>query len=136
MKRVIKHFSFLTTLVALFALLTVAAFAADPTPAPEIVFTPETQLVVYVDNQWSDTLSGTYGFGDTAVIEAPEKSGNKTFSHWTADGSIVSYANTLKLTMNAHTTLYAVYANAAPEAKPVAVVLYTIPAPATVPPLG
>ena len=53
------------------------------------------------------------------TLTAPAVSG-KTFSHWTADGSIVSYANPLTLTMNAHTTLYAVYANAAPEKNVVA----------------
>ncbi|MDY6366851.1 MAG: S-layer homology domain-containing protein [Oscillospiraceae bacterium] len=129
MKKIIKHFSFLTALVALFALLSVAAFADEPAepanPAQNtnvdlsLVFSPETELTVYVDNQWSSTLSGTYGFGDTVTLNAPTVDG-KTFSHWTADGSIVSYANPLKLTMNAHTTLYAVYANAAPTAKPVA----------------
>ena len=119
MKKIVKHFSFLTTLVALFALLTVAAYADETPKTPDVVFATETQLTVYVDNQWSSTLSGSYGFGDTATITAPDVSG-KTFSHWTAGGSIVSYANPLKLTMNAHTTLYAVYANAAPTAKPVA----------------
>ena len=125
MKRTIKHISLLTALVALFALLTVAAVAEEPaTPAPSIdmsyVFTPQIQLTVYVDGEWSPALSNTYGFGDTVKITAPEKSGSKTFSHWTADGSIVSYSNPLNLTMNAHTTIYAVYANAAPTAKPVA----------------
>ena len=116
MKKTIKHFLFLTALVTLFALLTVAAYAATP----DVVFSSETQLTVYVDGEWSPALSNTYGFGDKATITAPEKSGSKTFSHWTADGSIVSYANPLKLTMNAHTTLYAVYATTAPTAKPVA----------------
>lgn len=37
-----------------------------------------------------------------------------------ANGSIVRYASPLKLTINAHTTLYAVYANATSMAKPVA----------------
>ena len=119
MKKIVKHFSFLTTLVALFALLTVAAFAAEPTPAPEIVFASETQLTVYVDGAWSSALSGSYGFGDTAKITAPEKSGSKSFSHWEADSSTISYSRELKLTMNAHTTLYAVYANSV-TAKPVA----------------
>ena len=123
MKRTIKHISLLTALVALFALLSVAAYAVDPAePAPSIdmsyVFTPQIQLTVYVDGEWSPTLSNTYGFGDKATITAPDVSG-KTFSHWTADGSIVSYSNPLNLTMNAHTTIYAVYANAAPTAKPV-----------------
>ena len=125
MKRTIKHFSLLTALVALFALLTVAAYAEEPAaPAPSIdmsyVFTPQIQLTVYVDGEWAPALSNTYGFGDTAAITAPEKSGDKSFSHWTADGSIISYSRELNLTMNAHTTLYAVYANAAPTAKPVA----------------
>ena len=119
MKKIVKHFSFLTTLVALFALLTVAAYADETPKTPDVVFATETQLTVYVDNQWSSTLSGSYGFGDTATLTAPAVSG-KNFSHWTADGSIVSYDKSLKLTMNAHTTLYAVYANAAPTAKPVA----------------
>lgn len=125
MKRTIKHISLLTALVALLALLTVAAVAEEPaTPAPSIdmsyVFTPQIQLTVYVDGEWAPALSNTYGFGDTAAITAPEKSGDKTFSHWTADGSIISYSRELKLTMNAHTTLYAVYAGAAPTAKTVA----------------
>ena len=124
MKRTIKHISLLTALVALFALLTVAAYAEEPAaPAPSIdmsyVFTPQIQLTVYVDGEWSPALSNTYGFGDTAILKAPTVDG-KVFSHWTADGSIVSYSNPLNLTMNAHTTIYAVYANAAPTAKPVA----------------
>lgn len=125
MKRTIKHISLLTALVALLALLTVAAVAEEPvTPAPSIdmsyVFTPQIQLTVYVDGEWDSTQSDVFGFGDTAAITAPEKSGNKSFSHWTADGSIISYSRELKLTMNAHTTLYAVYAGAAPTEKPVA----------------
>ena len=125
MKRTIKHISLLTALVALLALLTVAAYAEEPAaPAPSIdmsyVFTPQIQLTVYVDGEWAPALSNTYGFGDTATITAPEKSGDKSFSHWTADGSIISYSRELNLTMNAHTTLYAVYAGAAPTEKPVA----------------
>lgn len=124
MKRTIKHISLLTALVALFALLTVAAVAEEPaTPAPSIdmsyVFTPQIQLTVYVDGEWSPALSNTYGFGDTVNLKAPTVDG-KVFSHWTVDGSIVSYSNPLNLTMNAHTAIYAVYANAAPTAKPVA----------------
>lgn len=115
----------MTALVALFALLTVAAYAEEPAASePSIdmsyVFTPQIQLTVYVDGEWAPALSNTYGFGDTAAITAPEKSGDKSFSHWTADGSIVSYSRELKLTMNAHTTIYAVYANTAPTEKPVA----------------
>ena len=123
MKSMIKRFSLLTVLVALFAALTVAAYAVDPAPSNDfdmsLVFTPETQLTVYLDGEWNAERSDNYGFGETATITAPAVSG-KSFSHWTADGSIVSYANPLKLTMNAHTTLYAVYATTAPTAKPVA----------------
>ena len=124
MKRTIKHISLLTALVALFALLTVTAYADEPAaPAPSIdmsyVFTPQIQLTVYVDGEWSPALSNTYGFGDTVILKAPTVDG-KVFSNWTVDGSIVSYSNPLNLTMNAHTTIYAVYANAAPTAKPVA----------------
>lgn len=120
MKRMIKRFSFLTVLIALFTALTVTAYASEADPFDKsLVFAPETQLAVYVDGEWSPALTDTYGFGDTATLNAPAIDG-KTFSHWTADGSIISYANPLKLTMNAHTTLYAVYANAAPTAKPVA----------------
>ena len=56
MKKMIKHFSLLTALAALFALLTVAAFADEPAeqtdPAPStnvdlrLVFASETQLTV------------------------------------------------------------------------------------------
>ncbi len=122
MKRTIKHISLLTALVALLALLSVAAFAEETAPSIDmgLVFSSETQLTVYVDGEWSSALSNTYGFGDKATITAPEKSGSKTFSHWAADGSIISYSRELNLTMNAHTTLYAVYADAAPTAKPVA----------------
>ena len=122
MKRTIKHISLLTALVALFALLTVAAYADESAPSIDMsyVFTPQIQLTVYVDGTWDSTQSDVFGFGDTAAITAPEKSGDKSFSHWAADGSIISYSRELNLTMNAHTTLYAVYANAAPTAKPVA----------------
>ncbi len=121
MKTIIKRFALLTALVALFAALAVTAYADGPDPFDmSLAFAPETQLTVYVDNQWSSALSGTYGFGDKATITADSTINGKTFSHWVAEGSIISYANPLTLTMNAHTTLYAVYANAAPTAKPVA----------------
>ena len=121
MKTIIKRFALLTALIALFAALAVTAYADVPDPFDmSLVFAPETQLTVYVDGAWSSALSGSYGFGDKATITAPDKSESKTFSHWVAEGSIISYANPLTLTMNAHTTLYAVYANAAPTAKPVA----------------
>ncbi|MBR6251324.1 MAG: InlB B-repeat-containing protein, partial [Bacteroidales bacterium] len=81
-----------------------------------LVFVPETQLNVYVDGEWSADLSGSYGFGDKATISAPEVSG-KTFSYWEADGRPVSSSNPLTLTMNAHTTLRAVYDGSAVSAK-------------------
>jgi len=118
MKTMIKRFLLLAVLVALFAALTVTAQAADTIDA-NLVFFPETRLTVYVNGTWSPDLSDSYGAGDTVTVTAPAVSG-KTFSHWEADGSVVSYANPLNLTMNAHTTLYAVYANSAPTAQAVA----------------
>lgn len=121
MKRIKKRFAFLTALVALLAMLTVTAYAGSPDSSDDmsLVFIPETQLTVYVDGSWDSTRSDTYAFGDYVLLTTPEVSG-KSFSHWEADGSIVSYNNPLELTMNAHTTLYAVYANATSTAKPVA----------------
>ena len=72
------------------------------------VFAPETQLTVFVDGQWSATLSDRYGFGDQVTLEAPAVDG-KTFSYWEADGQPVSSSQKLVLTMNANTTLRAVY---------------------------
>ena len=121
MKTIIKRFALLTALVALFAALAVTAYADGPDPFDmSLVFAPETQLTVYVDNQWSSALSGTYGFGDKATITADSTINGKTFSHWVAEGSIISYSRTLNLTMNAHTTLYAVYASGTPTTAPVA----------------
>ena len=77
MKRMIKHIA----VFLLFALLPFSAYADELS----IVFATETELTVYVDNQWSDTLSGSYGFGDTATLNAPAIDG-KQFSHWEADG--------------------------------------------------
>ncbi|MBQ8097559.1 MAG: hypothetical protein IJ243_10860 [Prevotella sp.] len=77
------------------------------------VFAPETQLTVYVDGQWSADLSATYGFGDKVTLVAPAVSG-KTFAYWEADGQPLSTAQTLALTMNASTTLRAVYDGSAP----------------------
>ena len=125
MKKSIKHFSFLAVLVAMFALVAVAVYAAGSDESAQsnnldmsLVFSPETELTVYVDGAWDSTRSDTYGFGDNVSLTAPEVSG-KTFSHWEADGSIISYSNPLKLTMNAHTTLYAVYASTEETTKPV-----------------
>ena len=121
MKKLIKNLALITAFAALFALQTVAAYAVDTDPIDmSLIFSPETQLTVYVDGEWSGALSDTYGYGEGVSLAAPMKSGDKSFSHWEADGSVISYANPLRLTMNAHTTIYAVYANAAPTAKPVA----------------
>ena len=127
MKRLIKRFMPQTVLIVLVTVFTVAAvlvFAAENGSTDNkvdlsLVMTPETQLTVYVDGALSGELSGEYSFGDTASITAPSLSG-KVFSHWEADGSIISYSNPLTLTMNAHTTLYAVYANEAPTTSAVA----------------
>ena len=116
-----KLFASMAVVLALLMALAVGAWATGNANKADLnlVLAPETQLDVYVDGTWSGELSDTYAFGDTATLSAPAVSGSKNFSHWTADGSIVSYSNPLKLTMNAHTTLYAVYANSV-TAKPVA----------------
>ena len=69
---------------------------------------PQTQLYVYADGTWQPDLSGTYGYGQTVTVNAPAVTG-KTFSYWTADGAVVSTASELTLTMNANTTLRAIY---------------------------
>ncbi len=116
-----KLFTSMVVVLALLMALAVDAWATENANEADLnlVLAPETQLDVYVDGTWSGELSDTYAYGDTATLAAPAASGGKNFSHWTADGSIVSYSNPLKLTMNAHTTLYAVYANSV-TAKPVA----------------
>ena len=122
MKKSIKYFALLTVLAALFALMSVAAYADSEEKDPfnmSIVFSPEAQLVVYVDGEWSDALSDTYGYGESVTLTAPEVE-NKTFAYWEADGSVISYNKDLTLTLNAHTTLYAVYASNAPAKKAVA----------------
>ena len=128
MKRIIKQLAFVTVLTALLAALSgpVLADIIDPLQKElddnidlSLVFSTETDLVVYVDGEWSDSLSGSYVCGEMAQITAPSVSG-KVFSHWEADGSIVSYSNPLNLTMNAHTTLHAVYTDTAPTAQSVA----------------
>ena len=127
MKKIIRRFApqtILAVLLVLFAVAAVTAWAAENNNSDtkneiDLQFSTKIQLTVYVDGAWSDALSEDYGFGDTANLTAPAKSGSKVFSHWEAAGSVISYSNPLKLTMNAHTTLYAVYANTAETAKPV-----------------
>ncbi len=122
MKRILKYLALFAVLTALFAALSGSALAdtGDPQEAElidlDLVFSTETDLAVYVDGEWSGALSGSYVCGETAQITAPSVSG-KVFSHWEANGSVVSYANPLNLTMNAHTTLHAVYADSAPTAE-------------------
>ena len=118
MKRFNKFFALLTALTVLFAVMNVAVYAEDSFDM-SLVFSPQTQLVVYVDGEWSAPLSDTYGYGDSVSLTAPEIE-DKSFSHWEADGSVISYANPLKLTVNANTTLYAIYKYSAPTAKAVA----------------
>lgn len=122
MKKIIKYLALLTALTTLFAVMDVAVYAKpaeDNSLDMSLVFSPQTQLVVYADGEWSDSLSATYGYGDSVSLTAPDIE-NKKFSHWEADGSVISYANPLKLTVNANTTLYAIYRNSAPTAVPVA----------------
>ena len=124
MRKIINYITSQTVLavmIVLFAVAPAKVWAAENSDQLDlsIVMAPETDLTVYVDGQYSGALSDSYGFGDTATITAPEVTG-KNFSHWEADGSVISYANPLKLTMNAHTTLYAVYANEAPTTSAVA----------------
>ena len=69
---------------------------------------PQTQLVVYADGKYNAQLSNAYGYGETATVTAPDVQG-KTFSYWTADGSVISTGKTLTFTMNANTTLCALY---------------------------
>jgi len=127
MKKIIRRFAPRTipaVLLVLFAVAAVTVWAAENNNSNtkneiDLQFSTKIQLTTYVDGAWSDALSDDYGFGDTATLTAPAKSGSKNFSHWEAGGSVISYSNPLKLTMNAHTTLYAVYADAAETAKPV-----------------
>ena len=116
MRNMIQCFASLAAVAVLATMVPIVPSAAEPVQSNDsfdasMVFATETRLNVYVDGQWSDTLSDSYGFGDTVTITAPSTSGGKSFAYWQADGSAISYNKTLKLTMNAHTTLYAVYAN-------------------------
>ena len=79
-----------------------------------LVFASETRLTVYVDGKWSAALSDSYGFGDKAVVTAPAVD-DKTFAYWEAEGQPISTAATLTLTMNANTTLRAVYDASTPQ---------------------
>ena len=86
---------------------------SEPQPTDEqldlsTITAPQTQLVVYADGKYNAQLSDAYGYGETATVTAPDVQG-KTFSYWTADGSVISTGKTLTFTMNANTTLCALY---------------------------
>ena len=117
MNRMMKRFTLLTALLIVLSALAATAWAGvvDDGSESTMKFISEAQLVVYVDGKWDGALSDSYGLGETVSLTAPGVNG-KHFSHWTADGSIISYSNPLTLTVNSHTTLYAVYAAEAPAA--------------------
>lgn len=82
------------------------------------VTAPQSQLTVYVDGIYSASLSDAYGYGETVGLTAPAVS-DKTFSYWTTDdGAVISTDQTLTLTINAHTTLQAVYDGESKTANP------------------
>ena len=81
--------------------------------------------MVYADGKYNAQLSDTYGYNETVSLTAPDVQG-KTFSYWTADGSVISTGKTLTFTMNANTTLRAVYGAAAvPAVSPAALTSVT-----------
>ena len=76
MKNYIKHFAALSAVAVLATMVPIVPSAAEPVQSNDsfdasMVFATETRLNVYVDGQWSDTLSDSYGFGDTVTITAP-----------------------------------------------------------------
>ena len=86
---------------------------SEPQPTDEqldlsTITAPQTQLVVYADGKYNAQLSDAYGYGETATVTAPDVQG-KTFSYWTAGGSVISTGKTLTFTMKANTTLCALY---------------------------
>ena len=106
---------------------TTAAARKAPKREPELqaetldlstVLAPQTQLVVYVNGEYSGQLSDTYGYGETVSLTAPTLDG-KQFSYWTTnDGAVISTSAALTLTMNANTTLQAVYSAEQKSATP------------------
>ena len=99
----------------------------EPEQQPEqldlsTVTAPQTQLVVFVDGEYSGQFSDTYGYNETVSLTAPDEQNNKTFSYWaTNDGAVITTAAALTITMKANTTLRAVYGAAAvPAASPAA----------------
>ena len=98
-----------------------AAAADSPLDADvDAGFVAVANLYVYVDGELDGELSGRFDSGSLAVLSAPEIEG-KTFNYWalgSADGPKASYLPTYRLAVNADTTLYAVYGEAAAEAQP------------------
>ena len=104
----------LLTLCAIFTLTAIPAAALDETQIdPILILSAETNLTVFVDGKISASLSGKYPYGETASISAPAVA-EKTFRYWTnGDGEVISYAQSLPLTMYAPTTVNAVYGDSA-----------------------
>ena len=107
----------LLSLCAVFALTALPSAAADGTQIdPILILSTETNLTVSVDGEISVSLSGEHPYGETVSITAPAVA-EKTFLYWTnGSGEIISYAQTLTLTMYAHTTVNAVYGDEAATA--------------------
>ena len=102
---------------------------SEPQPTDEqldlsTITAPQTQLVVYADGKYNAQLSDAYGYGETATVTAPDVQG-KTFSYWTADGSVISTGKTLTFTMNANTTLRAIYDATVPAFSPAGITSVT-----------
>ena len=104
----------LLTLCAIFALTALSAAAEDDTQIdPILILSSETKLTVTVDGTISASLSGKFPYGETTSITAPAVA-EKAFLYWTnGNGEVISYAQSLPLTMYAHTTVNAVYGDTA-----------------------
>lgn len=97
---------------ALLAFLAFAALAEEPeTPDVPMAYSLSSALTVYVDGDQSLELSGEYPRGENVTLTAPDTANSKTFSYWTlSEGGVpVGMETSLTLTVNADTTLYAVY---------------------------
>ena len=86
-----------------------AELAEDEKLDMSTMLAPETQLTVNVDGKYDAQLSDAYGYGEKAVVTAPDVQG-KQFSYWTtANGAVFSTSKEVTITMNANTKLNAVY---------------------------
>ena len=123
MKKTHKILTVLLTLCMVCVLSSASAFAAAPSPAilnPELVFSPQTTLSVFVDGEASDVLTDNYPYGESVSVTAPDITG-KTFRYWTnAEGSIISYDSNLTLNMYTNTAVNAVYGDSAETSAPIA----------------